>query len=115
MNSPIEPLRALLTASTPGIWTVPHFAEHGPGEGCECGYIFGEGQNGMGSICNVTFGEEDEPRETAAVNGKLIAATHNLLPQFIALWESVNSYGSLPDDIQKAKESLNARAREVLS
>lgn len=66
----------MTTQHTAGPWSVPHFAEDC---GCECGHVFGEGQQGMGSVCTIHFGGENEPREVAAANGRLIAAAPDLL------------------------------------
>jgi hypothetical protein len=62
---------------TPGPWIVPHFARDEVK--CNCGYVFSEFQHGMGSICDVNHGAEDEPVEIAKANARLIAAAPDLL------------------------------------
>jgi hypothetical protein len=63
---------ALAAGPTPGPWMVPHFARDEVK--CNCGYVFSEFQHGMGSICEVNHGAEDEPIEVAKANARLIAA-----------------------------------------
>lgn len=62
---------------TPGPWSVPHFADMLGG--CKCGYVFSESQRGMGSICSVVSGGENEEHEQAIANARLIAAAPDLL------------------------------------
>jgi hypothetical protein len=76
---------------TPGPWTIPHFVTafdsrekptvHGETHApqCVCGYVFADAQRGMGSICDVRFGGENEPLEIAVANARLIAAAPELL------------------------------------
>lgn len=70
---------------TPGPWSIPHFAGGDTFGGCECGYVYSESQQGMGAICQVFFGGENEPREIAEANARLIAAAPDLLAALDAL------------------------------
>lgn len=79
----INDLKELEAKATQGKWSIPHFAE--AKAKCDCGYIFGEGQHGEGSICQIGFGDEDEPREIAAANGRLIATMRNLMPELLTM------------------------------
>ncbi|BDU72352.1 hypothetical protein [Mesoterricola silvestris] len=125
-QTPLQTLRALEAAATQGRWTVPHFAR--PKVGCECGYIFADGQDGMGSICDIHFGDEDEPKETAAANGKLIAAMRNLAPELLDLWKAAEEARLEGERVRlpnlespcvcptcKAVLALNAKAQEVMA
>lgn len=68
---------------TPGPWMVPHFARDDVG--CNCAYVFSESQVGMGSICTIDHGDENEPLEIAKANAHLIAAAPELLAALVAL------------------------------
>ena len=62
---------------TPGPWMVPHFARDDVC--CNCAYVFSESQVGMGSICTIDHGDENEPLEIAKANARLISAAPELL------------------------------------
>ena len=83
---------------TPGEWSLPHFATSDPnkeGHQCSCGYVFAEGQRGMGAICDVYFNDgsegkqENETLERAIANARLIAAAPDLLLELVALREAI--------------------------
>jgi hypothetical protein len=85
-----------VSAHTPGPWSVPHFARMP--DGCKCGYVFSEAQSGMGAICEVTHGGEDEPLEIAAANARLIAAAPDLLESARKTEAALAEHFNLPDD-----------------
>lgn len=77
---------------TPGPWSVPHFAEAG---NCQCGYVFSDSQTGMGSICTVDWGGENETKEVASANARVIAAAPELLEALQDLLARNNSANRL--------------------
>ncbi len=94
---------------TPGPWTVPHFASFGTG--CDCGHIFAEGQHGMGSIATVCFGGENEPRERAEANARLIAKAPDLLT---ALAEATGSLAACSQAMKSLGNTKTAAAIDVI-
>jgi len=67
---------------------VPHFARDDVR--CNCAYVFSESQVGMGSICTIDHGDENEPLEIAKANARLIAAA----PELLAMLTKVVNCGS---------------------
>jgi len=70
-----------MSKHTPGPWSVPHFADDDVK--CNCGYVFSEFQDHMGSICSISFANSSETEaceiEEAKANARLIAAAPDLL------------------------------------
>lgn len=76
---------------TPGPWMAPHFVRDDVR--CNCAYVFSESQVGMGSICTIDHGAEDEPLEIAKANARLIAATPDLAFQLLAAANYIDTLG----------------------
>ena len=120
--TPLERLKELNEKATPGPWESR--AHEGIDEGCRCM-----------SCWHTDGGDIDAPLEwesltrkcghcseliLGSVDSELIAATRNLLPELIALWEAVNEWtgsweGSAEEEtLIEAKIALNARAEEIM-
>ena len=120
--TPLERLKELNEKATPGPWLSQ---EHeGIDDGCRCmscWHLDGgdvDSLHGNDSLtrkckhCSEMILDKDD--------ADLIAATRNLLPELLALWEAVNEWtgsweGSAEEEtLIEAKVALNARADEVL-
>ena len=120
--TPLERLKELNEKATPGPWLSQ---EHeGIDDGCRCmscWHLDGgdvdslNGNNSLTRKCKhcseMILNKED---------ADVIAATRNLLPELIALWEAVNEWtgsweGSAEEEtLIEAKIALNARAEEIM-
>jgi hypothetical protein len=94
---------------TPGPWHVPCFAEPGV---CSCKSILSPHQTGMGSICQVPHGGEDEPLSIAIANARLIAAAPELLAALIHIEQvaMADEPRDLPGIVKTARQAI-AKAR----
>ena len=120
--TPLERLKELNEKATPGPWLSQ---EHeGIDDGCRCmscWHLDGgdvDSLHGNDSLtrkckhCSEMILDKDD--------ADLIAATRNLLPELLALWEAVNEWtgsweGSAEEEtLIEAKIALNARAEEIM-
>ena len=118
--TPLERLKELNEKATPGPWESR--AHEGMDEGCRCM-----------SCWHTDGGDIDAPLEwesltrkcghcseliLGSVDSELIAATRNLLPELLALWEAVQVeyevIGLEDAQILRSLRRLNARADAVL-
>lgn len=66
--------------ATPGEWAEPHLSD--ANISCNCPYVFAEGQQSMGSVCDIRYDKNNdhgEVLEVAKANGSLIALAINFL------------------------------------
>lgn len=92
---------------TGGEWTIPHFAREDVN--CNCRYVYGEQQFGMGAICEVYHQDgtdenaEEEPREIAEANARLISVSPRMFKLLYSLYRG-NSVEVLEDEIRDILE-----------
>ena len=78
MKDELEHALGLLEAATPGAWFPGHLCDDN--HGCNCPFIFSEGQQGFGAIATVGTSPEDvKSKEEAAANQAAIAACVNFV------------------------------------
>ena len=73
----LERMRDLMTRCTRGEWSVPHLSIDDLN--CDCGYVFAEGQFGMGTLLTVEHGGENPPLNEAKANGELLVLAVNFM------------------------------------
>ena len=120
--TPLERLKELNEKATPGPWLSQ---EHeGIDDGCRCMSCWHLDGGDVDSLHgNNTLTRKCKHCSEMILNKEdadVIAATRNLLPELIALWEAVNEWtgsweGSAEEEtLIEAKIALNARAEEIM-